>query len=162
VRRLLHYSAKPFTGPLKFTPQRGDEHAMLGKPSGLWLSAEGPDDWRAWCEGENWYTQAMIYETEIVLKPDAPILQLRGAKALDRFTAEWSRPLPAIPSMNIIDWRGIAKRYHGIVIAPYVWARRLNGSARWYYGWDCASGCVWNPEAVAEIKEPHRVEERVS
>ena len=22
----------------------------------------------------------------------------------------------------------------------------------WYYGWDCASGCIWDPAAVAEIK----------
>lgn len=45
----------------------------------------------------------------------------------------------------------IGARYDGIVITPYVWSMRLDRSAFWYYGWDCASGCIWNASAVAEL-----------
>ena len=50
-----------------------------------------------------------------------------------------------------IDWPKVAERYDGIIIAPYQWSRRLDGPM-WYYGWDCASGCVWRARAVLELK----------
>ena len=47
-------------------------------------------------------------------------------------------------------WPGVAAEgWAGIEIAPYIWARRLDGPARWYYGWDAASGCIWDPTAAA-------------
>jgi len=36
----------------------------------------------------------------------------------------------------------VSKEYDGIEIAPYQWDARL--SLIWYYGWDVASGCIWN------------------
>jgi hypothetical protein len=32
-----------------------------------------------------------------------------------------------------------------------VWECRLDPAAAWYYGWDCASGCVWNLEVIADV-----------
>lgn len=51
----------------------------------------------------------------------------------------------------LIDWRRVAESYQGIVIAPYVWARRHHLASGWYYAWDCASGCIWDSAAVAAI-----------
>ena len=31
-------------------------------------------------------------------------------------------------------------------------ARRLDMETRWYYGWDCASGCVWDASAVQSVE----------
>lgn len=55
------------------------------------------------------------------------------------------------PFVIWLDWAAIGKLYDGIIIAPYLWERRLNGGAMWYYGWDCASGCIWNPRAISEV-----------
>lgn len=40
-QRLLHYSAAPFTGPLK---DRTDELGVEMKPHGVWFSVEGEHD----------------------------------------------------------------------------------------------------------------------
>ena len=46
-----------------------------------------------------------------------------------------------------MDWGYLATQYQGLIIAPYLWDLRLFGPA-WYYGWDCASGCIWDLTAV--------------
>ena len=51
-----------------------------------------------------------------------------------------------------IDWRLVAEEWQGIVIAPYLWERRFDSDARWYYSWDCASGCIWDHRAIAAIE----------
>ena len=48
----------------------------------------------------------------------------------------------------IIDWHAVAQAYAGIEIAPYCWSLRFEYEFLWYYGWDCASGCVWELSAV--------------
>ena len=44
------------------------------------------------------------------------------------------------------DWVRLAKKYDGIEIAPYIYEGRH--SMFWYYGWDVASGCIWNPRSL--------------
>lgn len=41
-----------------------------------------------------------------------------------------------------IDWARVAENYDGIEIAPYIHKARMGHM--WYYGWDVASGCIWN------------------
>ena len=41
-----------------------------------------------------------------------------------------------------IDWAKVAENYDGIEIAPYIYEARHEHP--WYYGWDVASGCIWN------------------
>lgn len=36
--------------------------------------------------------------------------------------------------------------------APYQWRRRNERGFSWYYGWDCASGCIWRASAIREIR----------
>ena len=50
-----------------------------------------------------------------------------------------------------IDWSSTYKNYDGIVIAPYQWNCRY-GDHIWYYTWDCASGCIWNIDAIEKIE----------
>jgi hypothetical protein len=45
-----------------------------------------------------------------------------------------------------INWPKVAQDYSGIEICPYQWKFRLN--YMWYYGWDVASGCIWNQNAL--------------
>lgn len=41
-----------------------------------------------------------------------------------------------------VDWSKVAEHYDGIEIAPYIYKARMGHF--WYYGWDVASGCIWN------------------
>ena len=50
-----------------------------------------------------------------------------------------------------IRWQDVALDYQGILIAPYQWSLRLDKDFRWYYMWDCASGCIWDLSAIASL-----------
>ena len=45
-----------------------------------------------------------------------------------------------------IDWKKVASKYDGIEINPYQFEARYQ--YLWYYGWDVASGCIWNLKSV--------------
>ena len=55
-----------------------------------------------------------------------------------------------------IDWNRVAKKYQGIIITPYIWERRLTTTCTWYYGWDVASGCIWDNKAIKEITDARK------
>jgi len=153
-RRLIHYSTKPLAA-VHSVPQRAaiDDRMLGDKPDGLWVSATGKDDWKSWCKAEQFALHALVSATEIVLKPTARLLWVVGERALDAFDEEYGIDARISPtySRHCIDWPSVARLYQGIVISPYVWSRRLDGPARWYYGWDCASGCIWDADAIQAL-----------
>lgn len=55
------------------------------------------------------------------------------------------------PMISAIMWPKVAKEYQGIIISPYQWERRDFFGTFWYSGWDCASGCIWDKEAIKSI-----------
>jgi hypothetical protein len=141
---LFHYSKAPLLS-VHSVAQRDEPDA---KPSGLWLSVAGEDDWKSWCQGEQWGLSRLVYETRLCLSPEARVLWLRGPASLDAFDAEYG----ADRYRRCVDWSRVANRYQGIIIAPYVRERRFDGRASdWYYSWDCASGCIWDADAIASL-----------
>jgi hypothetical protein len=168
--RLVHYSseivtsvrgrrqANPLAHPENVSRSRSD------KPNGFWLSDEsrGAYGWRSWCKDNQFRSFAMRYEHEIELVPDARILYIRTAEELRKFTEKYGYSLiteickgrgdPYVSHfVDSIKWWKLTRRYHGIIITPYIWEERL-GDLQWYYSWDCASGCIWNPRAIASIR----------
>src|SRR5262245_25168 len=121
------------------------------KPSGLWLSVE--DDWELWCRDENFGVDRLAHRYEVTLRGDANLLTLSTCEHIDAFTARFSEPLAASRSYHSIDWARVKDLYQGIVIAPYLWERRLAPHTLWYYGWDCASACVWDTAAIEEVRK---------
>lgn len=151
---LLHFSRKPLTKVYAVAQEPDPEH----KPNGLWVSwGDGEGSWPAWCENEGFGLKRLVAITEIELVPTANILRLSGADDIDAFDSQFSRlrEYQKQPSWrwgpDCIGWNEVAAIYDGILIAPYIWERRLHDRARWYYTWDCASGCIWNPSAVARL-----------
>ncbi|MBE5514408.1 hypothetical protein PROPHIGD108-1_7 [Mycobacterium phage prophi108-1] len=151
---LMHYTS----APLEFDPGRTyeqDAPSAFGKPVGFWVSVVGEDDWATWVS-DNMDSARLAHVQRVTLAPDANILQLNNAYELDVFTKHnaveteyerrYARPFNKWP----IDWRAVAENYDGIIIAPYTWSRRM--SLDWYYGWDCASGCIWNLCAIAAVE----------
>lgn len=147
--QLVHYSHEPLS-EVRSVEQEHQGH-RYDKPRGLWVSVTGPDDWKAWCEAEKFALDRMSHETAIVLADGANVLRLCSAFEIDGFTREYRSETEEWRNYSI-DWRRVAARYDGIIIAPYIWTRRLDGGAGWYYGWDCASGCIWNARAIAALR----------
>lgn len=145
--RLLHYSQTPLIAVRSTAQLPSAQH----KPRGLWVSIEGENDWRSWCEGESFNLSGLDHTAEIRLRGDARILHIAGASALDAFTAEYGDSHEKQWRRAIL-WRNVAERYHGIIIAPYIWSRRLAEGCGWYYGWDCASGCIWDAASVEHVE----------
>lgn len=143
MSRLIHYSEKSLASV--YSVAQDDCHSNF-KPSGLWVSVEGDADWPSWCRDENFHLGRLTHQTEIILAPTANILRISDAAGLDEFTKEFAY------SSYGVNWPAVAEKWQGIIIAPYCYERRLAGHATWYYTWDCASGCIWDAAAVAELR----------
>lgn len=147
---LRHYAAEPVT----LTPDYQHSQWALtrtDKPAGLWVSVPGEDDWPSWCRAEDFGIDRLAVEHVVVLTADARILHLSSCAAIDEFTAEYG-----INNLTFgphgIDWARVSESYQGIVIAPYQWERRSSmAGAPWYWGWDCASGCIWDMAAIESL-----------
>ena len=121
-------------------PEKAD-----AKPCGFWYSVDG--DWERWCREEQaaWIQGCKAHEVTL---GDERIMEIRTAFDLDLFHEKYHSEVDS-PWGPYIDWWRVAEDFDGIEIAPYQWSRGLNGVvSRWYYGWDCASGCVWRPKGI--------------
>lgn len=145
--RLIHYSSDPLL--LVYSrDQENRERAM--KPNGLWVSSEGTDDWPSWCRENDFAASRLACATQVILGAGANILRIASAEQLDAFNQKYQSPQSRF--ITLVDWRRVASHYQGIIIAPYIWDRRLYGLTRWYYVWDCASGCIWDTAAIEELR----------
>lgn len=144
----------------EFDPTRTYDQATpsaVGKPWGLWLSVD--DDWRRWCDDDSGWTVADPHYFEVDTEA---CLALSSAEDIDALTREYGIPESGFRSdwIHKIDWARVAERYAGIVIAPYIWSRRLDGGASWYYGWDCASACIWDLSALTYLGTNENINEK--
>lgn len=145
---LKHFSAQPIP---QIIPKYHTENNGVHKPTGFWVSVG--DSWKQWCESEDWGLDGLRYEYTVRLKKDANILYISTPKQIDDFTKEYSFvPYPNIKDYLSINWEAVYDKYQGIIIAPYIHERRLTSHTHWYYGWDCASGCIWDTSAIEYIK----------
>lgn len=145
--RLVHFSSEPL-GELRSAIQTPNSF----KPSGLWVSDEDDNSsWSSWCAGEGFGLDRLTVATEVSLAERAQIMWIRIADEIDDFTARWSRGAE-YAGRRAIDWCALAELYQGVVITPYIWSRRLTHHTFWYYGWDCASGCIWDAAAIERVK----------
>ncbi len=145
--RLIHYSDRPL-GAIYSVPDQPETF----KPAGLWVSVEGQMDWPEWCRDNDFGLNRLGNETEIILAPDAGILRLASAAAIDDFTREFGVSIvPGMEGCVYADWARVATRWQGIIIAPYIYSRRLHDGCAWYYAWDCASGCIWDAAAIQAV-----------
>jgi len=149
---LEHYSTEPL---LEVNDAHQLDYLARSKPSGLWISIKGEYDWPKFCHAEEFHTDRLAVRNVITLSEDANILYLKSSKEIDSFTRQYRDKNPkyndAENQVDHIEWFDLADEYQGIIIAPYQWDRRLDMFASWYYSWDCASGCIWNGNAVGSI-----------
>ena len=147
---LRHYAAAPVT-----IADRTPNQSTTGKPEGLWVSVG--EEWLDWCRSEEFRTESDWYEHWVTVADDANLMQLSSKQDLDRFTADYGVQIDPRFLSRFIDWTRVASEYDGIIIAPYQYGRRLTPHTHWYYGWDIASGCIWN-SAVVKLTTARRIE----
>lgn len=143
---LRHYAHGPIEA---LSAREQDSHF---KPHGLWVSEDSDPEtsWPGWCAAND-FGGGWSHVYDVTLADDANVLVLSTAFAIDDFTREYGAK-PNRPHGYIeIDWSRVAREYDGIVIAPYQWSRRMTDHTMWYYSWDCASGCIWNPRAIGSF-----------
>lgn len=154
---LEHYASAPLAlDTTRRYDQRPSQFRLYGKPSGLWVSAKGEYDWPWWCLAEEFGKERLLFRHTVTLKPDANILVLDTEAKMHGFNHDYSggygnvrKSLADILERQSKDWVRVANDYDGILIAPYHWSLRLESEFSWYYGWDCASGCIWNLDAIS-------------
>lgn len=133
----------------------GDGFRCRHKPNGFWVSVAGPHDWPAYLVGLRGTRGAVpAYRHRIELAPDARILTLDSAEAILAFSRDHGLASihgTPVPPGDAIDWDLVEREWQGIIIAPYQPTLRRDPRTRWYYGWDCASGCIWDPAAILDI-----------
>lgn len=149
MNELIHYAATPRVLDRQRKPvERGDGM----KPSGLWFSVKGEYDWDWWCRSEEFGVERLACAHLVVLEDGANILCLTSVAEMMAFHDKYMhRPYASVSSYVQIDWRRVMAEYDGIIISPYQWDLRMARDFLWYYTWDCASGCVWNWDAVKSL-----------
>lgn len=137
----------------------------VGKPLGTWFSVPGGNpSWDEWCIGEGFLTESLSYKHTFEVDL-AKVLHIHTFEQIvefhERYKQAWD--LGFRTERFNIRWRDVAYDHHGIIIAPYFWSCRLgrwdsdgrdvtHEISNWYYGWDCASGVIWEPGAVRHIE----------
>ncbi len=132
-----------------------------GKPTGLWVSVDSEFGWAQWCydnEQDQFYKR-LKYKYDVVLYPHAKILVLDSAEKIVTFSHQYrdhnvekQKPQSYFSTTKrdlfdtVIDWKTLKSQYDGIIISPYQDSVRLQ--YKWYYGFDCASGCIWNLSCI--------------
>ena len=150
----MHYTREPLTFDRSRTYGQRRPYEF-GKPVGFWGSVAGEDDWPSWCRDQGSFLDSLTHGHEVTLAGAADVLRIDTATGIDRFHDTYSTQSGAISGPNRkfwpVDWGRVAQRWDGIIIAPYQWSHRYDGPS-WYYGWDVASGCIWNLDAIADVR----------
>lgn len=146
---LIHYSKDPIDKVLHIEEKKDGQGFM--KPVGLWVSDEAcTDNWRSWCIGNDFRLDHLAYPYKVDLFKDNNVLVLETSEALETFTKEFGNPIHQGSSMIGIDWKKVERKYGGLIITPYQWDMRFE--LLWYYGWDCASGVIWDPKQIESFE----------
>lgn len=96
--------------------------------------------WSTWCRENTFQLQNLAHRAEFLVDT-ARVLLIQDAPGLLDFSARY----PGEDQIGLCrDWVRLARDYAGLVITPYLWECRLDPRTLWYYGWDCASGVIWD------------------
>ena len=146
----FHYTPSP---DLVLDRSRTYVSARADKPHGFWISPV-TDGWRAWRESASWGIPDTEYVYRVTFAPNANLLTLTAGDVWDLHhqfpRGRMDEVMPFYPHYERHpSWETIMERYDGVLIPEYHWQCRME--VDWYHGWDCASGCIWNLNAIADV-----------
>ena len=154
----IHWSESPLDIDLWDTDKKFGIGMKPKSNSVLWVTDEATkESWSWWCKGEDFRVETLKHAYEVQLNPEAKILTITSPGKLILFQEENepldSEKLPYQRGFNNIDWDHVGMKWDAVLITPYLWDCRLDPQCFWYYGWDCASGVLMRPHAIANIRE---------
>jgi tRNA nucleotidyltransferase/poly(A) polymerase len=136
----------------------GFSQKVGAKPNGLWYECQdgSSETWEEFCDAGLSTGYGKYDGTYNVVLNDYEILFILDEFDFKKFNKMYSVNHPSDPDGSkgldkMIDWPTVASHYAGIEICPYRADKRNDDDAFWYYGWDVASGCVWNSSGVKEV-----------
>lgn len=139
---LAHYSAAPI-GQILYSAQH---FRPMRKPRGLWLSVDSfKDGWADYLSSAHRFPDLLAYRATVVPAPNSRLLWLKNPQEIADFNTGFGER-DGIGSL--VRWDRVAEHFQGIIIAPHCWTSRIAVETEWYYSWDCASGCVWDCNAI--------------
>lgn len=150
-RDFQHYSAEPLknVSSVPLASQR-----QYPKPNGLWISDDNSNlGWAEWCRSERFRLDRLEHKAVIKVDMDQ-VLHISGSLELEDFNKKYRVVHDYGTTLQIaaMDWPRVAQDHRGVIITPYLWDMRLDGPS-WYYGWDCASGCIWDARAIVSVSQ---------
>ena len=161
-----HWASDPVRLHKMSYPQSGHP-----KPNGFWFDVN--EEWRRWCETVQFRIENLQYRHTVTILDASRILFLRNAKDIDVFTRQYGHNLSGHIQLlqsakdidvfaghygrdlfgdiqkqfsNYIMWGEVAEKHSGIIIDPY--SRARSRTYLWYYGLNCAGGCVWDTSVI--------------
>ena len=161
-----HWAPDPVKLRRMSYPQRGHP-----KPNGFWFDVNG--SWKRWCGITQFRLERLRYRHTVAILDASRVLFLRNAKEIDLFTHKYGRNLSGHIRLlqsaedidaftgqygsdlvgdirrhftNYIMWEEVAEKHSGIVVNPY--SRARSQTYLWYYGWNCAGGCIWDTSVI--------------
>lgn len=142
---LIHFSNRPF-----IMEEKSYEQKIAIKPNGLWLSDESQkDSWFNWCQQEQFNLKNLKHRTEFDVDTKH-IFLIENEKELKAFNDIYAAPIDPTSTFLWPKWDKLSQNYKGIIISPYQFKFRFDLNFLWYYGWDCASGCIWDLSCLKE------------
>lgn len=145
----------------KIRMKGSDNNSLDRKPFGLWYGFG--KNWLNW-SGRNRDKKEYIHEIEI---NDLNIFKISNDEGLSDFSKKYaatglsSRIYGTDTDVGIgseffrhsfINWKKVSDEYDGIEINPRMMCCNPKGEIiHWYYGWDVASGCVWNSDCFSKV-----------
>jgi hypothetical protein len=130
---------------LTFNSIPTDRQTQGTKPKGLWYGIGS--SWIDWVRDE-----MPDWESDNAFKIDIDvdkILKITNSEELLAFNKKYG---VKFKSYNVIDWQRVASEYGGIEISPYNYKLRMSREVWWYYGWDVASGCIWDEGVITGVE----------
>ena len=149
----LHYSKEPFEfDRTRLYPQSSRGVSVYAKPFGFWFTDDSEECWRSWCQGNEFALDNLTCRSEVEID-ESRVLTLGTSNEVFDFTYRYGRHDDyGYGYRSAINWAEVARDHSGLIITPYQWDCRLNNRTTWYYGWDCASGCIWDAIAILSVR----------
>ena len=133
------------------------ESGELKPKRGFWVSDEADHGWYQWCIDERFRLDKLKYAYLVELDMSKG-LHIKTCSELDEFHNKYSYMRgEALSDLleGFIRWDNVIQEHDFVLITPYLWEARFGHL--WYYGWDCASGVIFNPRCITKLGKPKSV-----
>lgn len=138
----IHYGSGNFNSE-RFEYISKKDINIKPRTGGLWGSIYGKDNgWEAWCEAENYdkYNHGERAYFKFVLKPNTRLLYIDDPNLIIEYTVKQCHSF----TIGGVDWYKVSKGFDAV----YFDLTKCPSLYMSFYGVDCDSICVFNPDCI--------------